>query len=108
MKKFDVILIEKPLDEGFTAEELISMQAVMKSSDEEMWVPVDLTANNSSAMGFIGVNAAEILNYDYSGLWDFVTNILNDMDLENEAGEYFYKTGSPDDIVLNISLKRNY
>ncbi len=92
MKKFDMVLLEKPLEEGLKIEEIA---AILAMTNDEAFIPVEIQGENSSAMGFIGVKKAEEINYVYlegSGLYQYVQDILEDMDNETPDGTYKYKT----------------
>ena len=104
--KYGVALVEKPAEEGMSfaeMEKLFDMIAVGDGEDTERDAfgarvstevyPVELEAkeHESSAMGFISVDAAEKLGYDYGALRDYVASILDDMDKENPDGYYSFE-----------------
>ena len=88
--KFGIILKEKPEIEGLTKAE--TMQMFDALNGEEVY-PLEISGTESSAMGFITKETARILDYDYeeSGLEDFITLILNDMDRESADGCYTFR-----------------
>lgn len=98
MGKYDVVLLEKPETSGLT--QMDCMELFAKMTEEEFY-PLEVLnpASESAAMGFIGVKAAETINYEFSGLNLFVGQILADMEKETEDGTYVYQS-------LNISLLR--
>lgn len=55
--------------------------------------PLEIGGSETSAMGFITPEAAEILDYDYedSGLNDFVSVILGNVNNEPEDGTYEFR-----------------
>lgn len=87
---FGITLIEKPNVDGLTKAEVMEMYDQM---DGDEAYPLEINGSESSAMGFITPEAAEILNYDYqeSGLNDFVAAILDDMNNESEDGTYEFR-----------------
>lgn len=99
--KYDVILKEKPIDEGLGKTEIIEMLSNLK--DEEI-IPLEIeaTKTDSSAMGFITYQAVEMLNFYYkegSNFGKFIIEILEDMNKENK--DCHYKFG-----VLDIYMDR--
>lgn len=87
---FGITLVEKPNVDGLTKTEVMEMYDQM---DGDEAYPLEISGCESSAMGFITPEAAEILDYDYqeSGLNDFVAVILNDMNNESEDGTYKFR-----------------
>ncbi len=87
---FGITLIEKPNVDGLTKAEVMEMYDQM---DGDEAYPLEIGGSETSAMGFITPEAAEILDYDYqeSGLNDFVTVILDDMNNESEDGTYEFR-----------------
>lgn len=77
--------VQKPLDEGITVEEIIEL--VDKLECEQV-IPIEVQANSSCAIGFISLDAAEELDYDYDNLIRSVSKIIEDMDNETEYGNY--------------------
>lgn len=87
---FGITLIEKPNVDGLTKAEVMEMYDQMNGDEA---YPLEISGCETSAMGFITPEAAEILNYDYqeSGLNDFVAVILDDMNNESEDGTYEFR-----------------
>lgn len=87
---FGITLVEKPNVDGLTKAEVMEMYDQM---DGDEAYPLEISGCETSAMGFITPEAAEILDYDYeeSGLNDFVSVILNDMNNESEDGTYEFR-----------------
>jgi hypothetical protein len=89
MKKYDVALIEKPGELGLTMDDVVRLMGMLL--DTEVY-PIEIgnPDGNSSAMGFIGRDAANDIDFDYeaSGLKSGIEEILGDMNKENELGEY--------------------
>lgn len=87
---FGITLVEKPNVDGLTKAEVMEMYDQMNGDEA---YPLEINGSESSAMGFITPEAAEILNYDYqeSGLNDFVAVILDDMNNESEDGTYEFR-----------------
>ena len=102
MKKFDVVLLEKPGCEGLNKDEVVSLYNKL-SVPESFPVEIGGMNSESSAMGFITPEAAEKLNYEYgpgSQFAYFISSILDDMDNESDDGSYEF-----DDI--KVWLTRN-
>ena len=87
---FGITLVEKPNVDGLTKAEVMEMYDQMNGDEA---YPLDISGCETSAMGFITPEAAEILDYDYqeSGLNDFVAVILDDMNNESEDGTYEFR-----------------
>ena len=87
---YDIVLIEKPACDGITITEIESLYSMLKNIEA---YPIELEAkeHECSAMGFLTPEAAEILDYDYNDLRDFVASILDDMQKENENHQYSFK-----------------
>lgn len=87
--KYDIVLREKPGNEGLTRNDVIDLFDIL--SDTEAY-PIEIVAteHECSAMGFISPNAAERLDYNYrkSGLNGFIANILDDMEKESDDCTY--------------------
>lgn len=77
--------IQKPLDEGITIEEITELVGRLEC---EQVIPIEVQANSSCALGFISLDAAEELNYDYDNLIRSVSEVIEDMDNETEYGNY--------------------
>lgn len=85
--KFGISLIEKPDVYGLVKSEIIKMYDML---DTDEVYPLEISGSQSSAMGFITQKAAEVIDYDYenSGLNEFISSILDDMDKESEDSIY--------------------
>ena len=104
MKTYDIVLIEKPLDEGLTKQECDKMFDMISGQEA---ITLDIQGENSAAMGFISVSAAEKMEYNMSVLKMFVTNVLNDMGCESDTGEYTLSERNPEgDIKYEILMRR--
>lgn len=77
--------IQKPLDEGITIEEIAELVGRLEC---EQVIPIEVQANSSCAIGFISLDAAEELDYDYDNLIRNVSEVIEDMDNETEYGNY--------------------
>ena len=88
---FDIVLCEKPADEGLTKDEIINMIDVL-NDDKFLLLEIEAKHVESVAMGVITIEAANKYNYDYSknGLVDFIANILDDMDNESANEQYIH------------------
>ena len=86
-KTFGVALFERPLDEGLTQQESNELFEKLHGTTA---IPIEIEAEYSAAMGWINLTDAEIMSYDYTGLTDFVQEILEDMQKESPTGEYVY------------------
>lgn len=84
--KFDVVLIEKPGEEGLNKDEMLFLFDLIEGEAYPMEVMA--TQVESSAMGLITAKAARKLNFEYSCLEHTIASILDDMSLETPAGIY--------------------
>ena len=96
---YDVFLIEKPLDEALTKEEIMD---AMDSMNTTSYIPLEIEAiyHESSALGFLSSEAMDKLDGDTSSLKKFISSILDDMNLETDVGEYSFEE-------LKIFMSRN-
>ena len=76
---YDIVLIKKPYIEGITREETSSLWELLEDDIEVLPIEIEDGEAACSVMGFITVDAASMLNYDYnnSGLKDFVIVAMN-------------------------------
>lgn len=89
---FEIVLIEKPEDEGLLKSEVMDLYDMLSQS-EAFPVEIGDINGNSCAMGFITPHAAEELQYEYgqdSELGQFISLILDDMNKESEDGTYIF------------------
>lgn len=96
-KTFGVALFERPLDEGLTQQESNELFEKLHGTTA---IPIEIEAEFSVAMGWINLVDAEILDYDTTGLKEFIRNILENMEKENSDGEYTYDNGSEIEIFM--------
>ena len=99
---YGVALRETPHDRGLTqtdAADLISMLHGLEG------IPIEIQAENSTAMGFINMTDAEFMNYDYKLLTEFVQEILNDMN--KETPDCSYEMELPGVGTIDIWISRN-
>ena len=87
---FEITLIEKTNVDGLTKAEVMEMYDQMNGDEA---YPLEIRGCETSAMGFITPEAAKILDYDYedSGLNDFVSVILGNVNNEPEDGTYEFR-----------------
>ncbi len=102
---YDIMLLEKPLDDGLTRAEIIDMLDAM-SFDEVSILEIDNPQGSSVAVGFITMPAFESISYDSSRLAEFIGNILGDISNENDLGVYDFQN-SPNSCKLRVYLSRN-
>lgn len=95
--KYDVVLVEKELTEGIKEGDILSMLSLMK---EQEFIQIEVESDHSCAMGFIGLQTAESINYDLVKLKEFLSGILNDMDQETETNDYIFEN-------MNVYMTRN-
>ncbi len=105
--KYGLALIERPSSDGLAFDEITTLFDLIAVGDsdgekrnlfsaraETEVYPIELEAkeHECSAMGFISVEAADSLNYDYdgSGLHDYIASILDDMANEHEDNYYSF------------------
>ena len=99
LNMFEIALLEKESSTGLLRSEVIDLFDMLDSTEA---YPIEISAksHDSVAMGWITPEAAEKLDYIYSGLEDFVANILDDMNNETEDGRYEFNE-------LSIYLSRD-
>lgn len=96
---YDIALIEKPGTDGLNLNELTLLYEFLtnpyRNRKKEVF-PIDILGAESSALGFITSKAYEQLNWDSdgSGLNDFISSILDDMELEEKESVDSYKDGN--------------
>lgn len=85
--EFDIVCLEKPVDEGLTRTEVMDLYDMLKEAEA---LPLDIENPNgsSAAIGFLTVAAAESLDFDYTEVKKYISVILNDVDLEHDDGCY--------------------
>lgn len=89
MNQFDIALIET--DGTLQKESLIELLAMIQDS-EVLPIKVEALYAECSAIGFIRKKAAdEVLNYCFTGLNDYIEEILDDLNKENPQHQYAYK-----------------
>ena len=91
--KREIILIEKKVEEGLTKKDISMILDIYKDCSEELeFYPIELESkqHECSVMGFITNEAAYLLDYDYetSGLHDFVSDVIDDMQKHECIYEY--------------------
>lgn len=98
---YDIALLEKLGEDGLNFHEITLLYGFLTSpfkNGKEEVLPIEIMAkkHESSAMGFITPVAYEKLEWDGegSGLNDFVSSILDDMELEEELSVDSYKDGN--------------
>lgn len=95
---YGIALLEKECVSGLDLRDITLLYGLIgdihHNGRDEVY-PIELEAKcvESSAMGFISKVAAEALDYDYegSGLHDFISLILDDMNNEREDKHYVFK-----------------
>ena len=107
IKDYDMVLFEKPLSEGLTVEDMNALTKLFDNNNHDSFLLVDFDEESSAAMGFIDFTMAEILSFEYDGLEVMIREILNDMEKENENGEYeFAASDGREDFVFKIKIIR--
>lgn len=90
--EFGIVLREKEFVSGLTRNDVTDLFDMLDNVEA---YPIELLAreHESSAMGFITPEVAELLDYDYdeSGLHDFIASILDDMENESDDCTYEFK-----------------
>lgn len=83
MGTFDIVFKKKKTCNGMTIEDA---DFLFKSLAQLEAYPMEIIAKDAkaSAMGFISIKAANVLNYKYTELQKFVENILNETKNEKE------------------------
>lgn len=90
--EFALVLHEKSTCEGMTRTEAIDL-IDMLGGHEFLPIEIESKFHESTAVGFINMDFADKLNFDYegSGLNAFVANILDDMNNEHDDCIYMFK-----------------
>lgn len=90
--EFALVLHEKPAYDGMTRTEAIDL-IDMLGDHEFLPIEIEAKSHESTAVGFINMDFADKLNFDYagSGLNAFIANILDDMDNEHDDCIYTFK-----------------
>lgn len=72
--KYDIVLKKKPYIQGLEKEEILLILSLLNDEVDVFPIEIEDGEEACSAMGFITVDAAQSLDYDYknSGLEDFV------------------------------------
>ena len=81
--RFNIVLHQKEGADGLIKSETIDMIDMLTG---DSYFPLEIEANGHEccAMGFIDVETAEYLDYDYTDLDDFVAEILDDVEKEHD------------------------
>lgn len=88
---YDIVLIEKPLTDGLSREEILELSTRIK---EDSIYPIEIQGKTceSIAMGFITEKASCSLDYNYEdGLTEYIGSILCDVTKETPNGEYSFR-----------------
>lgn len=89
-KKWDIVLMEKPIDDGLYKDEAMDLFDRLKENNG-IALEIENPQGSSTALGFIGPKAAEKLGWNYDSLKKAVGKILADMSLEREDHTYKHK-----------------
>ena len=87
----DAALLERPLDTGLTFTEILSLARMIRE-DEMIPIEIESATGESTAMGFIGKNAFERINFKKETLSEPLGKILSDMSLETD--DHMYHVGA--------------
>lgn len=89
---YGLVLKERCGADGLKKDDVMEMIDLLESNE---FFPIELSACccESSALGFITADAANLVDYDYenSGLHSYIASILDDMHNENEDCKYEFK-----------------
>lgn len=99
---FDIVLIETPVDTGLTRSQVID---IIDMIGEDEFLPITINNPNmaSDATGFIAYSVADLLNFDYSSIEEYMQPILEDVTKESESNAYTYSYANQD---ISIFLSR--
>lgn len=88
MHEFDIALYET--DWALKKQSYAELLAMVGDSEV---LPIEIEAGyvECSAMGFISYKAAEKLDFDYTGLNKYISEILDDLEKENDQHLYTYQ-----------------
>lgn len=87
----DAALLERPLDTGLTFTEVLSLARMIRE-DEMIPIEIESATGESTAMGFIGKNAFERINFKKETLSEPLGKILSNMSLETD--DHMYHVGA--------------
>ena len=107
--KYDVVLLEKPIDKGLTKSDVNTMLDML-SEEESIPFEVNNPNGSSSAMGFIGIDAADRLANSVSyGLPEFLEGVLDDMEKESPNNQYVYtiRNWKWEQVTASVWMGRN-
>ena len=83
--EYNIVLMEKPLDEGCSKDEYVAMLDLLSGPEA---IPLDVEGECSAAMGFINLLDAEWMDFELDPLKKFIKTILDDVDAESPDGTY--------------------
>lgn len=104
MKEYSIALKEKPLDEGLSRAEVTGLFDHLNGVHA---IPIEVQGEFSTAMGFINVTDAELIDFSYgegTDIYEFIKGILDDTGKETPTGEYVFPRESTD---LTIRIWRD-
>lgn len=87
----DAALLERPLDAGLTFTEILSLARMIRE-DEMIPIEIESATGESTAMGFIGKNAFERINFKKETLSEPLGKVLSDTSLETD--DHMYHVGA--------------
>lgn len=87
-KKVHAAFLQVPIDCGLPANRIPELLG--KLNDKEV-IPIEIQAENACAVGFISLDAADALDYDYDDLSVHVKDILLDQTKETKDGYYSFE-----------------
>ena len=89
---YGLVLREKYGIEGISRNDVVELFDMLDSTEA---FPIELSSyeHENVAMGFITPRAADLVDYDYenSGLREYISSILDDMERESDTCEYEFK-----------------
>lgn len=88
MQEYDIALYET--DRALKKQSYAELLAMVKGS-EVLRVEIEADNVECSAMGFISYEAAEKLDFDYTDLNKYISEILDDLEKENDQHLYTYQ-----------------
>ena len=92
-KKYPIALMQKPLDEGLSQDEINQLLAKV---DDDEFMPIEFDSEGAVAMGFVSIETAEEIGYIFDDIEEFIKGILDDTSKETENCEYTCKLNSRD------------
>ena len=98
---FGAAFIQKPLDEGLTKSETMDLFDMLNGVRA---IPLEVQSENATAMGFVNLTDAELMDYDLKPLEAFVKEIISDTNNENIDGRYEFYSHKAEIEIIDVYI----